>query len=123
MVKIAPIEEYADTFARQRIPKPPDHLKEAGKKLWRHISTSYELEGHDYVILLSLCETVDRKNQAEDDFRAHGCLTFTNRHGELKPHPSIAVARDCNTLIAKLRRELCLAAEPETNRSPELRYK
>src|SRR4029453_10953629 len=89
-------------------PKPPSHLKTAGKKLWRHGAETFELEEHDVVVLTALSETVDRKNQAEREVREYvrknGSLTFVNRHGELKPHPLIAVIRDCNTQIARLRR-------------------
>jgi hypothetical protein len=53
----------------------------------------------------------------------HGSLTFTNRHGELKPHPAVGIIRDCNILIARLRRELCLAEDdPGNSRPPKLRY-
>jgi len=118
------LTDLGDFAARSpRIPGAPDHLKADGKKLWRDISKGYELESHDYTILLSLCETVDRKTQAESDLRQYGKLTFENRYGEIRPHPAVNIIRDCNTLIAKLRRELNLSPEPEINRSPELKYK
>lgn len=103
-------------------PKVPSHLKAAGRKLWTHVDESFELEEHDYVLLQSLCETLDMKNRAEKDLREHKSLTFTNRHGELKQHPSIAIIRDCNTSIARLRRELALSEEAPENRPPKLKY-
>lgn len=104
-------------------PKPPSHLKSPAKKLWVHIAETFELEEHDFLLLTSLCETLDRKNQAEKDLRKHGALTFTNRHDELKPHPAVAIIRDCNVLMARLRRELALSEdEPGESRPPRLRY-
>ena len=103
--------------------KVPTHLKAAGKKLWTHVSGTFELEGHDCVLLQALCETLDRKNQAEKDLREHCSLTFENRHGELKSHPAVQIVRDCNVLMARLRRELALSEEePPDNRPPRLRY-
>jgi P27 family predicted phage terminase small subunit len=103
--------------------KPPSHLKAPGKNLWSHVSETFELEGHDSVLLQSWCETLDRKNQAEKDLRKHRSLTFTNRHGELKPHPAVAIIRDCNVLMARLRRELALSEDdPPDSRPPGLRY-
>ena len=103
--------------------KPPSHLKNAGKKLWESVTTIFELEEHDFVLLLAWAETLDRKNQAEKDLRKYGSITFENRHGELKPHPAIAVVRDCNVMMARLRRELCLSEEePPDSRPPRMRY-
>jgi P27 family predicted phage terminase small subunit len=102
--------------------KPPRHLKTAGKNLWQHIAETFELEEHDFLLLQSLCETLDRKNIAEKDLRKYGSLTFQNRHGELKPHPAVQIIRDCNVLLARLRRELSLAELPDESRPPKLRY-
>lgn len=108
--------------AKQAV-KPPGHLKTAGKRLWSHVNEMFDLEDHDRVLLTALCETVDRKNQAEKALKAHGSLTFTNRYGELKPHPLVAIIRDCNVLIARLRRELALSEEePPDRRPPRLKY-
>jgi hypothetical protein len=56
---------------------------------------------HDYVLLQSLCETLDRKNQAEKDLRDHKSLTFENRHGELKPHPAVQIIRDFSSSLLR----------------------
>jgi phage terminase small subunit len=104
-------------------PKAPGHLKTAGKRLWLHVAENFELEQHDFLLLTSLAETLDRKNQAEKDLKAHGSLTFKNRYDELKPHPCVAIVRDCNVTLARLRRELCLSEnEPEDRRPPRMRY-
>jgi P27 family predicted phage terminase small subunit len=116
MAKVTPLKSKESKLS------PPSHLKPAGVKLWTHVAEAFELEEHDLTLLLALCETLDRKNQAEDDLRKYGSLTFENRHGELKPHPAINIVRDCNVLMARLRRELCLSEEPVENRIPKMRY-
>jgi phage terminase small subunit len=108
-------------------PKPPSHLKTAGKKLWRYGAETFELEEHDFVVLTAFAETVDRKTQAEKELREYvqknSSLTFVNRHGELKPHPLIGVIRDCNISIARLRRELAFSEDdPHKPRPPKLPY-
>jgi phage terminase small subunit len=104
-------------------PKSPGHLKTAGRKLWMDLNEMYEFNEHDYVLLTSWAETLDRKNRAEKDLRKHGSLTFENRHGELRAHPLVGVIRDCNVLMARLRRELALSEnELPDSRPPKLRY-
>jgi phage terminase small subunit len=102
--------------------KVPSHLRTAGKNLWLNVAEMFELEFHDYTLLTALAETLDRKNQAEKDLRDYKSLTFENRHGELKPHPAVAIVRDCNVLMARLRRELCLAEESDDSRPPRLKF-
>jgi phage terminase small subunit len=102
--------------------KPPKNLKKAGRELWESVAHTFELEPHDFILLNSLCETLDRKILAEKELKSAGNLTFTNRHGEDKPRPQVAIIRDANILIARLRRELNLAEQPDESRPPRLRY-
>jgi P27 family predicted phage terminase small subunit len=109
--------------AKNLVQRPPKHLKEAGKRLWNQVVQTFVLEEHQLTLLQAACEALDRKTQAENDLRKHRSLTFTNRHGELKPHPAVAIVRDCNLLIARLTRELNLSEEaPEPPRPPGLKY-
>ena len=102
--------------------KPPRNLKKAGKKLWISVADSFVLEEHDITLLTSLCESLDKKNQAEDELKAFGSLTFVNEYKEKRPHPLVAVIRDCNVLMARLRRELNLSEVPPSNRPPKHYY-
>jgi P27 family predicted phage terminase small subunit len=108
---------------KKKEPGPPSHLKAAGRKLWIDVSSEFALEEHDEVILLSMCETLDRKNSAEAILRKHKSLTYKNRHGELRVHPAVQIVRDCNQMLARLRRELCLSEDdPDEARPPKLAY-
>jgi phage terminase small subunit len=108
-----------------KVQKAPKGLKHAGRSLWKSVVATFTMEPHDLVILECLCQTLDRKNTAEDELRKLGKLTFENRHGEAKPYPQIQVIRDCNVLIARLRRELALSeigGDDEAVRVPRLVY-
>jgi P27 family predicted phage terminase small subunit len=102
--------------------KPPRNLKKAGKNLWQSVADTFVLEEHDITLLTALCETLDRKNLAEQELKTAGALTFTNRYGEKRPHPAVAIVRDCNALMAKLRRELNLSEIMPESRPPKLKY-
>jgi phage terminase small subunit len=102
--------------------KSPKHLKKAGRNLWESVAGSYVLEDHHFVLLTTLCETLDRKIQAQDELAEAGSLTFENRYGESKAHAAVAIVRDCSVLIARLTRELNLSEEGDDNRPPPLRY-
>jgi phage terminase small subunit len=105
-------------FSSKSEPKPPRHLKKVGRKLWESVSTGYVLEDHHIVLLTTLCETVDRKIQAQEELNEAGSLTFENRYGESKPHAAVAIIRDCSVLIARLTRELNLSEEADDSRRP-----
>jgi len=49
--------------------KPPRYLKKAGRELWLSVASAFVLEQHDVTLLTALCETLDRKNQAENELR------------------------------------------------------
>ena len=100
----------------------PKNLKKAGRELWESVAKTFELESHDRIMLTALCETLDRKIRAEKELKDAGSLTFENRHGESKPRPEVQIIRDCNILMARLRRELNLAEVPDDNRPPRLKY-
>lgn len=107
--------------------KTPRNLKKSGKKLYESIVRSFNLEEHDLALLHALCECVDRKDQAEKELNEYGSLTFkVQKKGvpegqeELKPHPAVAVIRDCCTVMSRLRRELNLSEPAEESRPPRM---
>jgi phage terminase small subunit len=82
--------------------------------------SDYELDAH-HVRLLSLAGGAwDRCEQAREALAAFG-LTFTDRHGGVKPRPEIAIERDSRIAFARLVRELDLDAEPGPEPRPPRR--
>lgn len=101
----------------------PRHLRAATKAFWRQVLNNYELEPHHVHILTAACESWDRAIEAREAVTTLGCF-FTNRHGEIKPHPGLSVERDSRSLFAKLIRELNLDVDSPTeeySRPPQLR--
>jgi phage terminase small subunit len=107
--------------------KTPRNLHKSGKKLWDSVVRSFNLEEHDLVLLHGLCECVDRKDWAERELSEYGSLTFkVKKKGveegkeELKPHPAVAIIRDCCVIMSRLRRELGLSEPPDESRPPRI---
>lgn len=103
-------------------PRPPQHLLPSTRKWWTSVVTDYVLADHHVLLLTGSGSAWDRAEEAREAVAKDGPY-FTNRHGEIKPHPGIAVERDNRALFAKLLRELDLDVEapPSAVRAPELR--
>ena len=98
-------------------PKPPNHLRTAGRRLWRAVIRTYALEEHHLVILRAGCEAADRLEDARAAIEADG-LTVPARFGP-RSHPAIAIERDSRIALLRCVRELGLDIEaPGTPRPP-----
>ena len=101
--------------------KPPRYLKKAGRELWLSVASAFVLEQHDVTLLTALCETLDRKNQAENKLRKAKAQLSRTAMGIDTP------CGDCdhqgrkyfNGAVAK---ELNLSEEPRDSRPPPLRF-
>jgi len=106
-------------MARSTLPRPPRHLSREVAQWWRTVTADYDLEPHHLRLLRAACEAWDRMQQAREEVAAHGSLTVTTSRGDLKPHPSLGVERDCRLQFARLVRELDLdAGAPSEGRRP-----
>jgi phage terminase small subunit len=88
---------------------------------WRSITRRYRFEGHHLRLLVLACESWDRRAEARKQLEKDGMVT-ANRHGELRPHPAVAIERDSAIRFARLVRELALADSdaPDESRPPRL---
>ena len=91
----------------------PKHLRKATAEFWQSVVRDYELQEHHVKILTAACESLDRATEARLAVDKQGAF-FTNRHGEIKPHPGLAVERDNRGLFARLIRELNLTTDNPT---------
>ena len=102
--------------------KAPKHLRKETKVFWCSVVRDFHMEPHHTRVLTHACETWDRVVEAREAVASTGPF-FKNRHGEIKPHPGLAVERDGRALFARLIRELNLdvdsPAEPYS-RPPRL---
>jgi P27 family predicted phage terminase small subunit len=93
----------------------PTHLSTKTKAWYAEIEAEYELEVHDLLLLQGAAESWDRCQQAREMLAKEG-LTFTDRHGNVRPHPATQIERDSKSLFARLMRELGLSvAAPATD--------
>lgn len=101
-------------------PKPPAHLSQATRKWWRLIVDEYELGPHHLRVLQAACEAWDRQQEARERLAADGAY-ITDRFGQLRPHPALAVERDSRIAFIRAVRELALDdSEPEPPRPPRI---
>jgi P27 family predicted phage terminase small subunit len=98
--------------------KVPEHLSEASAAFCRRLRRKYRLHDHHDRLLIAACEAWDRMVQARELIAQEG-LTTTDRHGQSRPHPAVAIERDSRTAFARMLRELALSDEsPDENRPP-----
>lgn len=98
--------------------RAPAHLSAPSRAWWASVTADYALEPH-HIRLLTLCaESWDRCEQARLVLAADG-LTFTDRFGQPRSRPEVAIERDARVGFARLLRELALDVEPpKDTRSP-----
>lgn len=100
-----------------RKPSAPGHLSPRARTFWRKIASEYVLESHQLELLRRVCEAMDTADQARSLLAAEG-LTTSDRYDQLKAHPAVNIERDARLAIARLLRELNLAAEEPADSRP-----
>ena len=62
-------------FPGKPLPKPPGHLKAAGRRLWTDIVTQYRIaDGAGLALVTTAAEALDRIREAQAAIRKHGAL-------------------------------------------------
>lgn len=101
-------------------PDAPRHLRAGTRRWWDTVVADYDLEDHHLRLLTLAAEAWDRCAEAREILEAEG-LTFTDRFGQPKARPEVAIERDSRIAFARLLRELGLDhAMPEDVRPPAL---
>ncbi len=108
--------------ATTRPPRPPAHLKAAGRALWTGIQRGYDLgETHQQAILAAACEAADRQVEAREAITRDGAYVDGGRYG-MKAHPALAVERDARLAMIRALRELGLDLVKDTAARPPSRW-
>lgn len=84
------------------------------------VVTDYDLEPHHERVLTLAAEAWDRASEAREVLAAEGTYV-TDRFGQRKAHPAVAVERDSRIGFARLLRELDLDGEPAPDPRPTRR--
>jgi P27 family predicted phage terminase small subunit len=104
------------TFSGKSYPKPPRHLRAAGKALYRDIVAQYRI--HDaagLALITTAAEALDRIREAQAAIRKHGALV-PDRYGALKQNPACFLERDARAGMLSALRALNLDLEPLRDR-------
>ena len=73
----------------------------------RGVIADFELEPHNFRVLVKTGEAWDRSEQAREAIAAEG-LTVVDRYGTPKAHPCVSIERDSRTAFVRGLRELAL---------------
>ena len=104
------------TFSGKTLPKPPNHLKAAGRRLWADIVTQYRIaDGAGLALVTTAAEAQDRIREAQRAIRRHGALV-QDRYGALKQNPACFLERDSRAGMLSALRALNLDLEPLRDR-------
>lgn len=91
--------------------KVPKHLRRPTQIWVKSVLSDYDLEEHHYKLLIAAAESWDRLCSAREIIDRDG-MTYTDRFGQPKARPEVAIERDNKVVMARLLRELALDAEP-----------
>jgi P27 family predicted phage terminase small subunit len=90
--------------------RAPKHLSKTAAAWWRQVVASWELEPHHERLLTEAATSWDRAQEARSAIEEHG-LTYTDRFGQPRVRPEVAVERDARSGFVRCMRELDLDAE------------
>jgi len=104
-----------------KLPEPPTgvSLQAAGLRLWHSVVSQFDLDSHDLQMLGAACEAFDIAARHKRKLDREG-LTFKDKAGNPRPHPSCSEYRASLDSYRKLIRELALGVEPPDSRPSAL---
>ena len=113
------LDEILDDAPDRTIP-PPVHLSAAGAVLWARLQHDFALVDPAALQLLQrCCEAADAADAAHAIVAAEG-QTYTNRFGEPRPHPAVAIERDARTAVRQHLHEMQLTAPLPDSQIPRI---
>jgi hypothetical protein len=83
------------------IPRAPIGAGDAGKRLWRAVTSDFELGEHEMVLLRQAVRVADICEALQAVVDREGALT-TTRLGETRAHPALVELRNQRILLARL---------------------
>ena len=87
--------------------KIPVHLKAGGRRFWRDVTESYRFESHHLLLVLRICESIDREWEARQVLERE-TMFITDRFGRRMEHPAVKTRQHEASLQKTLIRELGL---------------
>lgn len=98
----------------------PSHLKAKTQEWCKGVVDDYEIEEHQFRILINAGEAWDRKEQAREALDEYG-LTYMDRFDAPRTRPEVAIEHNSSIRFARCIRELGLPiGDPEQPRGPRV---
>lgn len=94
-------------------PAPPDGSGPSGRRLWVDVTTKYELEQHEELLLREMVRVVDSLDELADIVEREG-LVITDPGGKQRMHPAAVEARQLRIAYARLAASLRLPSGDES---------
>jgi phage terminase small subunit len=99
--------------------EPPAHLSDRSRRLWQEIIAGGLIDAPCIPILISLCESFDRREQARAEIAASGAVV-KDRWGVPKVSPWCAIERDATLIFQRSFRLLGFDQAPTENGQSKL---
>jgi len=90
---------------------PPDDLQPETAAWWRSVNATWDLEQHHQRLLTLAARAWDRAEAAHRAVEEAG-LVFTDKYGQIKPNPAVAIEATARNAFVRCLRELDLDADP-----------
>ena len=87
-------------MSTSKLPKPPDGVKTAGRRLWRSVLSEFELDEHEMVLLRQAVRVADVCDDLQAVVDVEGPLVTVR--GELRTHPAVVELRQQRIVLARL---------------------
>jgi hypothetical protein len=88
-----------------RRPPAPKGLGERGRRFWRTVQGTYELEPDERELLVEVCRTLDQAEGLQALLERDG-LTVEGSTGQTRVHPTVGELRALRALLGKLLAQL-----------------
>ena len=96
--------------------QPPGHLTDESMVIWQELLSEYDLNDSAGLRILRVSlEAFDRAQAARQAIDAQG-MTFSDKFGQPKPHPLLAIERDSRAAFLAGLKALNLDLEPLRDR-------
>lgn len=92
----------------EALPRSPEHLQRAGRKLWKAVLTTFELRPDELLLLEAGCRLADQVATLEAEL-ADAPVMVEGSKGQDRPHPLYAEIRAHRLAVARILAQLGLA--------------
>jgi phage terminase small subunit len=96
-------------------PKPPATLSKKSAAYFKQFVQDYEVEDSQIEVLIRVCASMDRADEAALGLKRHGSLITKDRFGCDRTHPLVAVERQASMAVINGLKALGVLKQEKTN--------